>query len=438
MTEKFADELAAVLDKQLGRVQPSGLELRGWRFDLHDLRLLEVGIKNSRLGGPYTSPSYKEDLGGEVFLHWNNNRYSSGKLDRHVLQEFATHWDLWQRTAYTDEDGPELAEPYNPPEIPLEDAGVYPIIQGENRLPFTVLAQLQQGLVEQYGLHKMDARFKVTADRRIVRNSLGFAVDYRQTPVQIFAEAEDTFGEAFAEKRLPKPEEISHLINYVGEVTNYLRQEITLPATGRLPIILAPAVTEAFLAQFLLHNLQGSLVANRQSAFAIGDFQEKRQVFRSDLALVVDGTRPMRAGSYRCTAEGVATGRIELIRGGRLQTPILSRKYAKRLGMVPTPVPGAFLLEVPMVESLEALYARVPRCLVVHSVLGLHTQDASSGIFSLTADQCLWVESGEIKGKVKAVIAGNFFAALASKETLFAKSAWDDNPACLFVADVAK
>jgi PmbA protein len=129
-----------------------------------------------------------------------------------------------------------------------------------------------------------------------------------------------------------------------------------------------------------------------------------------------------------------------LIQDGQLKTPVLNLKYAKRLGMTATPIPvgGGLFLRAPMQNSIETLYKEVGSCLIVHSILGLHTQDYSSGDFSLTADQCLWVEGGEIRGKVKAVIAGNFLKALNDADTKFADSPWDDNPACLFVADVSQ
>ena len=59
----------------------------------------------------------------------------------------------------------------------------------------------------------------------------------------------------------------------------------------------------ASLEHYLLSNLSGRLVANRQSAFAAQDFQEAKKVFREDLTISVDGTRPYRYSSYRCTGK---------------------------------------------------------------------------------------------------------------------------------------
>lgn len=440
MTEQLANSLAKALSEKIGVAQNSGLNLEGWRFDLHDVNQLEIGLKNSQMGGPYSSPSMKQDVGGEVFLLWEGGRYSSGKIDRRVMEEFADNWELWQRTAFADSMGPDLVEPFSPPEIPLCDEAIRSVVQGEDRFPFALLAHCLRVQQETYGAQKVDGRFKASLDRRFIQNSRGLNVQYEQTPASFFIEVDDLFGDAFAEKRLPTHEEIQRINSYIGEVSKQLRTEMPLPMEGKVPILLPPKVHEAFLDHFILSNLQGSLVANKQSAFDRGDFDENRLVFRPDLTIRIDGTRPYRSGSYRCTAEGVPAGTVELVRNGRLITPILGLKYGKRLNMKPTPVPAGngVMLETSAQDSLEQFIAQSERCLIVHSILGLHTQDYSSGNFSLTADQCLWVEGGQIRGKVKAVIAGNYFEALRSEQTIFSRTPWDDNPACSFIATISR
>ena len=438
MSGRIIDALNNELNRRMGKLQASGLTLTGWRFDLHQVNQVEVGLKNNRLGGPYSSPSFKEDMGGEIFLHWGQGRYTSGKLDRRTIEEFETNWELWQRTAFQDDAGPELVAPYEPPQIKVLDDKVRQVVSGEDRLPFELLTLTLGKLQDRYGTKKIDGRFKATLDKRTVMNSLGLHVQYEQSPVSFFVSGEDSFGDSYAEKRLPLPEEIDYLTNYVGETLKLLHNELSLPRTGRIPILLPPKVVEAFLDHYLTSNLMGSLVFNKQSAYTKEDFIQQRQAFRGDLTLSIDGTRPLRSGSYRCTSEGLPSGQIGLVKEGRLNTPVLNTKYGKRLGMKPTPIPAGngMLIRIPAAGNIEGLYGSVENCLIVHSILGLHTQDYSSGDFSLTADQCLWVEKGEIKGKVKAVIAGNFFMALQSTDTAFAYTQRDDNPSMLFQVDV--
>ncbi|HBT17426.1 MAG TPA: hypothetical protein DEB05_10790, partial [Firmicutes bacterium] len=122
-------------------------------------------------------------------------------------------------------------------------------------------------------------------------------------------------------------------------------------------VIFPPKVFEAFLEHFLLSNLSGNLIANRQSAFNIEDFTEKKQIFRTDFTVRVDGTRPYRYNSFRCTKEGVPSSQVELIQAGRLNTPLLDLKYARKLDLEPTPIPvgggRGLLVSVPGIKTLE-------------------------------------------------------------------------------------
>jgi len=45
-------------------------------------------------------------------------------------------------------------------------------------------------------------------------------------------------------------------------------------------------------------------------------------------------------------------------------------------------------------------------------VLGVHTQDATSGDFSLSAPQTLRIEEGSVRGRIRATISGNLFELL--------------------------
>lgn len=110
--------------------------------------------------------------------------------------------------------------------------------------------------------------------------------------------------------------------------------------------------------------------------------------------------------------------------------------------MAPTPIPiggaQALTMDLPIREDFTEVFSELGEVLIVHSILGLHTQDYSAGKFSLTADQCLLVKDGRVQGKVQAVISGDFFAALASKETIFSKFSYEETPACCFKAHVSQ
>jgi PmbA protein len=54
---------------------------------------------------------------------------------------------------------------------------------------------------------------------------------------------------------------------------------------------------------------------------------------------------------------------------------------------------------------------------IVHSVLGIHTQNPVTGQYSLAAPHSLRIVNGEITGKVDIKISGDFWEILRSEET---------------------
>lgn len=433
----LGEELRRRLNSLLGKTLPSGLKLAGWRFDLHEVTQLELGLKNNKIGGPYTAPSLKCDTGGELCLIWEEQKYTFTRIERRVLEEFQANLELWEKMAYKDPFGPGLVKPYEPPAVLLAEEEVSRILEGDFAPVFFFPVRGME-ILSAYGVKKVDGRVKVSHDRRLVANSENLWITYEQTPVELFMDGDDLFGDSFAEKRLPTQEEFEALVHYTGQTVRELKKKTNLPREGEMYVILTPKVFEAFLEHYLLSNFSGRLVANRQSAFAAEDFREEKKVFRDDLTVRIDGTRPYRYSSYRCTGEGVPTGRVDLIREGRLVTPVLTLKYAKKLEMDPTPLPVAgaqgLIIDVPRRGNWDEVLPELGDCLVVHSVLGLHTQDYSSGQFSLTADQGLLVCKGRVEGKVETVLSGDFFQALAAGTTVFVDFPREESPAICFKA----
>jgi PmbA protein len=431
-------ELANLLADRLNDFASHNQELTGWRFDLYETRGFEVGLKNNRIGGPYSAPGYKRSISGELYLIWANQRFTSTKLDSKVVDDFPEYMNLWQTTAYFDPDGVGLYRPEHIPSVSLADARVKQVIDQQEPLPFQLLEQGLERLTT-CGVHKIDGKVRCYEGSRVLMNSEGLTLKYPQTPVDFFFEANDSYGESYCEKKWPTDPEIQRVIENTGRIGKLLTTEVSRNLSGKLQLLFPPGIFESFLDQFLLTNLYGSLVINRQSRFSLEDFQSQRQVLRDDLSIEVNTLLPYRSLSYPCTGEFVPGGVVSYIDAGRLQTPVLSLKYAKKAGMQPTPTPsgGYFLKTTKPLDSWDELIKQTARGMIVYSILGLHTQDASSGQFSVTADQCLLVENGEIIGKVKGVINGDFLGALLQTESRLGSVTGEDNPGFAFMATVA-
>lgn len=182
-----------------------------------------------------------------------------------------------------------------------------------------------------------------------------------------------------------------------------------------MPVLLDPGVVDRYALDTLLFHLSGSSVALGESRFSAEDYRAGRQAFPERLSLRLDPLRPLGPGSYRATPEGVPAARCAYVERGRLVAPLLDLKFARRLALPPTPLPyDADALELecgPRLSWDEALAE--PQVVRVVSVLGIHTQDASSGDFSLSAPQALAYAGGRCVGRLRGTIGGNLFDALA-------------------------
>src|SRR5207249_2101545 len=130
---------------------------------------------------------------------------------------------------------------------------------------------------------------------------------------------------------------------------------------------------------------------------------------------------------------------IEYVADGRLVNPILDLKYARRLGREPVPGPvssESLRLTGPApVGSGEAM-GRIRRGALVLSLLGLHTQDATRGDFSVSAPQTIAIKDGTLGGSIKAVLTGNFFDVLRDPRLAFVAFEGFRTPGLLFEGPV--
>ncbi|MGE5557159.1 MAG: metallopeptidase TldD-related protein [Bacillota bacterium] len=408
--------------------------LRGWRIALVESTALEAGIKDNMMGGPYMSPSRKEELTGEVNLLWGGSRFTLANITRDTADDFEKQWALWAKTAYHDPEGPELLPPQAYPDVPVFDERISGSLHGNPGSLVDFLKKAQESALV-YGAGKIDRGFiNGVEQQKYIRNSEGLDYQGRATSFSCMLSADARYGDALRQRFWPGEKERDRFCRRIGETAALLKKDA--PARKPAVIVFTPQLVEDFLDHYFLSNLNGSLVANRRAAFSWPDFQGNKKVWRGDLSFHIDNTVPGNIGSYHCTSEGAPGGKMDLIRNGCLRQPFLNVKYGQKLGLPPTPQPSngsGFFLDAERKEDYRAMLAGFDQAVLVFSVLGLHTQDYTSGKFSLTADQCLGLERGEITGRVKMVITGNIFEIFNRDDTRFAVVEGEDNPALAFV-----
>jgi PmbA protein len=252
--------------------------------------------------------------------------------------------------------------------------------------------------------------------------------------------ADSLYGNGYGKRKMFPEGEVERIIEDVKETTAHLKRPATFnPDPNGCKVLLEMGVGGSFIGSYISSNLSGSGVANRQSAYQLEDFKSGKNVLREDISLFIDGLRDYELTASRCSSEGIPAGQGYLVKNGKLVTPALDLKYAGITGFEPTPAGGLYVVVEGEKKSFSDMVKELDYGLLVYGVLGMHTQDTTSGRFSLSAPRSLVVENGEIKGKVKATISGNFFEIVQDAKTAFAWDSNEDSPAlqitCTVLAD---
>ena len=129
--------------------------------------------------------------------------------------------------------------------------------------------------------------------------------------------------------------------------------------------------------------------------------------------IIENGTLRKMLWSSRDAAKNVSEGRID---------SAVSTGSASRGSHMSPPVTGCgdvHLLSSKAPMSLDEMIDTMGTGYVVHSVMGAHTANPTSGDFSVTSSTVLRIEDGEVLGPIKqAGVSGNLFKALTKEVSI--------------------
>ncbi|MGC7870328.1 metallopeptidase TldD-related protein [Desulfosporosinus sp. SYSU MS00001] len=404
--------------------QDENLRLSAWRLLVNESQVVSLGIKDNSPGGVYTPPSYRQKESGEVFLVWADGTCSEAIVQLQP-QSTAEFWEQkmqqWKQAAYTDPEASHIPAPEPLPLVAVEDRTVREIIEGDDDVIFDLA---KQWLEEKPDRAKVQGSIQAAWGYRNVRTSTGLAVTYQQSQFVSWFSFDSLVGGGFAKRRLILPEEQKKL--WAQTVKRYEALAGEAPAVNpETQVIFAPAMTEELLGQFIVPNFSGERVIEGQGAFSKENFETHKEVFHPQFSLTIDPLQPLELGSYMVTSEGVPAVQTTLVQEGKLQTPFLRVKDALRWGLKPTGLPhgaAGLYLRHTVEETWDKILSTIEDGVLILSVLGLHTQDAVAGSYSLSAPHSLRIIKGEIVGRVDVKLSGNFFRDLAAATTRLGRS----------------
>ncbi len=159
----------------------------------------------------------------------------------------------------------------------------------------------------------------------------------------------------------------------------------------------------------------------------IKDKQEE-QIFSEKLTIIDNPHSAINPAARGFDDEGVPTQKLKIIENGVLKNFYNNLEYAAKLNVPPTghgykttmwggdtisiaPTPTlANLTIAPGDDSLDKMIKKTKRGILVLGVLGAHSGNIPNGDFSIGINPGLYIENGEIIGRVKdGMVAGNIY-----------------------------
>jgi PmbA protein len=422
----------------LSASRPTGARVEGWSVCVTESRRLALGTKDGMTGSVHAPLGLSEGCGARYLLIWEDARVSRGYLERRQIEVGpAQALERARAACYDDPDAAQVRGPGAFPEVPLREAAAEASARGNTGAFGDRLARIRE-TVRARGFRTWSGGVSAGESRSRIVTSAGLDALEETTIAAWHASFDGELGDGHVGRAWDGESEFELRLGRLADTVAALSEPSDPP--DRPPtVLLHPDVVEELVLGMLLENLSGAAVALGESAFRKEDFGSGVPILREDLSLRFDPTQPLRAGSYRFTSEGIPSAPCTLIEEGRLVTPLLDLKYARRLRMPPTPSLAGYdtlRLEGPEPLAEEEAWARAEGGVLVLNVLGVHTQDAASGDFSVAAPQALRVGLRGPRGRLRPTLSGNLLSLLRAPSLQLVRFPLHPIPGLLVGSDV--
>lgn len=415
-------------------------------FSAEDFRLtadynesLNFGQKENELLGPYNMPAISKSLTATLYIRWKDKKVSNVNLNYDGMVNFESELPGWREKAFHDEWAPavwreSVFDNSDALKYKMYDPEVSAIVEGKAGFLFEAIKHVDSKLRPVSNLVTVNAFASV--NRRLI--FLGPAAappayDFSFTLAGIAFELDNQYSDSFIKRRIFTFADIEPMIaralKFYPAFSTCADKKETLPKPAVRNVVLTPSVSDSFINKYIMSNLYGRPVVEKQSRFSLADFSSQEKFFRDDISVKFEPDfDEYEVNNIPLTYEGVYSEPVYFVRNGRLQTPMLDLKYARKAEMRPTAYlsPDTFQcseyrlkIETGEYECVDNILSDMTDGFIIFDVLGMHTQDHTSGDFSISAPHALMVREGKAAGLVKLSISGNFFEILNHHNTKF-------------------
>ena len=196
------------------------------------------------------------------------------------------------------------------------------------------------------------------------------------------------------------------------------------PCSGNVQVVFTPRSLYALMSRL-------EVATNAKNIFQkVSPIKDKlgEKIFSEKLTIIDDPKNPLNVGARSFDDEGVFTDRLVLVENGVLKSFFSDLNYAEKLKMKPTgngykkmawggetvALASTPNLRCPSIlpgdDTLESMIAGIKRGVLLFGALGAHSGNVINGDFSIGLNPGLYIENGEILGRVKdGMISGNIY-----------------------------
>ncbi len=405
-------------------------DIADYRINLGERRSIGVGIRDNDVGSVYSPFRFGQGTGGGFLVQWQDGQLSRGNLDGNSLLIIDHILANARQAAYDDPDAAQFLGPQRVHDVPLFSEDVPQLFEARTAYLLDVVT-LQQEIAGRYRANTLNGGVGASISQSWLRTSHGLDLTTTGTAFSYSASFDGIVGEGKLHRTIASLDEIGTQIELGAAYLEPLRTQSEGLASGTRMIVLHPDVAYSLFSFFVWGNLSGAAIFHGQSPFTLEDFLDNRRIFRNDLLVTVEPWQPLGVGSFSYTSEGLPSAPTTYIERGRLTQLILDLKYARRLNLAPTTPPGgeeSVNMRAEDETTWDELQPQLEEAVLVLGVLGLHTQDRSSGNYSLATSQALLLRDGQIKGRVKVTLTGNFFEQLRDEALRFVRFRGQHSP----------
>lgn len=291
-------------------------------------------------------------------------------------------------------------------------------IVNECRRIFSFLEQKTKGQVNIYA-RTTTSRMKIlnTAGTNLSTNASYYSI----TIMILYPGSATGIDQSFAFKAFQRVDESD--LSMLAELYNQGERELDTSG-GRLKVLFMPEAMYALIWR-LQSATSGESLYHKQSPLAdrLGE-----KVFNDNLTIVDDPLEDTRPGARAFDDEGVACKKHVIVDKGVLKNYYYDLNYAAKLNAQPSghgfktsrwagdtistkPTPALQYITFERGEkAFRQLIHEMDKGIIVCGALGAHSGNIPNGDFSIGLSPGLYVEKGEIVGRIKdAMIAGNIY-----------------------------